>query len=104
MRVCAQALSQCFTPHPKLPQLPVSAAPVRIAACSECSVQDLLTFFTDERRRPQALDVLREIQFIIVHNNMDAASVDYVRRCNCAMVMPSSTAPAGVVASCMGCI
>lgn len=50
------------------------------------------------------LKFIRGLQVILVHNNMDFASIDLKRRCNCAIVSQSPLNADGVAAACTGCI
>jgi hypothetical protein len=50
------------------------------------------------------LQTIKQSQVIIVHNNMDFASIDLRRRCDCACLAASGASKRGVNASCTGCI
>jgi uncharacterized radical SAM superfamily Fe-S cluster-containing enzyme len=67
-------------------------------------VPDLTTYMTDASKREDVNTFLAGLQFIIVHNTMDFASIDLTRRCQCPILASSSVASNGLVASCTGCI
>ena len=48
------------------------------------------------------LNLMKNMQFIMLHNNMDLGAVDILRRCGCAVLQPDSRDR--VVSSCTGCI
>jgi hypothetical protein len=58
----------------------------------------------DQSREKAAQTWLSSLQFVIVHNSMDVASMDLVRRCECAIVTTSSITKSGMAASCTGCV
>ena len=47
---------------------------------------------------------IQHLQFIIVHNNMDFASVDMRRRSQCACLTATQATKLGFASSCTGCI
>jgi hypothetical protein len=62
---------------------------------------DVLDYLTNKSLASQTSEFIRKLQFIIVHNNMDVAALDMVRRCNCATL---SVSPNASVAPCTGCV
>ena len=68
------------------------------------TVVDVVEYMTNSRYADTARTFIRNLQFLIVHNNMDVAGMDLVRRCNCASDTPSPLAADSVSASCSGCI
>lgn len=65
---------------------------------------DLYSYLTDKAKLEETSNFLSNLQFIIVHNNMDIAAVDLVRRCNCLMGTTSSVNPNSIASYCTGCI
>jgi hypothetical protein len=63
---------------------------------------DLLGYAIDSDKRQLMNDTLRDLQFIIVHNLMDVASLDMVRRSRCSLC--SSDGSDELVASCTKCL
>jgi hypothetical protein len=49
------------------------------------------------------LEFVKNMQFFIIHNHMDVAMVDMVRRCQCASLAKTSEG-LDYYASCTGCI
>lgn len=77
----------------------------------ECYIQsssnsdtDLASFFTDPSKAPQAQAFLDNMLFVVWHNNMDIASFDLVRRCECAAVKSTQLTANQIAATCTGCI
>ena len=50
------------------------------------------------------LELMQNMQFFIVHNNMDLGSVDIMRRCGCAAAEKDRTTGESIVSSCTGCV
>jgi len=50
------------------------------------------------------LNIMKNMQFFIVHNTMDLGSVDILRRCGCAVAEPDRNSGDKIVSSCTGCI
>jgi len=76
---------------------------------SRCGVSgfqlpNVADYLTDKAKAPVTREFTRNLQFIIVHNNMDFGALDMVRRCNCMSATTSATSPTGLAASCTGCI
>jgi hypothetical protein len=67
---------------------------------------DLFTYLSssDPAVQQTVASFTRHLQFVVVHNTMDFASLDMQRRCECAVVGPSPVAKFGVMASCTGCL
>ncbi|KAL0486949.1 hypothetical protein AKO1_001253 [Acrasis kona] len=68
---------------------------------SEYLPTDLLGYAIDSNRRQLMDNTLRDVQFLIVHNLMDVASIDMVRRTRCSTCGISGDA---TVASCTKCL
>ncbi len=62
---------------------------------------DILGYAVDSDKRQMMNDTLHNLQFIIIHNLMDVASVDLVRRSRCSLCSNSGN---GAVASCTKCV
>ncbi len=58
----------------------------------------------DKDKSEATAKFVRDLQFVVVQNNMDLAAVDMTRRCNCMMATTTKVTPTGVAASCLGCI
>jgi len=58
----------------------------------------------DTAKQETVREFAANTQFIVVHNLMDFASVDLVRRCRCAVVGHSDSSSSGFAASCTGCV
>jgi hypothetical protein len=67
---------------------------------------DVYSYLTDKAKAEELTNFLQNLQFIIVHNNMDVAAFDMVRRCNCIMgtYAPSSSNAHNIGSYCTGCI
>lgn len=50
---------------------------------------DLYAYLTDSSKANDTKNFIQNLQFFVVHNNMDVAALDMVRRCNCAVGTPS---------------
>lgn len=64
---------------------------------------DLYEYLMDKSKAETTRNFIQNLQFIVVHNNMDIAAVDMVRRCNCAMGTQSVVSD-GVASYCTGCL
>jgi len=63
---------------------------------------DLYEYLTDKSKAETTSNFIQNLQFVVVHNNMDIAALDMVRRCNCAS---QTTATITNLASyCTGCL
>jgi hypothetical protein len=65
---------------------------------------DLVSYLTDSSKAAQTAQFVRQLQFLVVHNNMDLASVDLLRRCDCMAATTCTVTPSGVASACTGCI
>jgi len=65
---------------------------------------DLYEYLTDKTLADDTRKFIQNLQFFVVHNNMDIAAVDMVRRCNCAMGTRSSLSEGHIASYCTGCI
>lgn len=65
---------------------------------------DLLSYLTDGGKAEARAAAVRALQFVVVHNNMDLAAVDMLRRCDCMNATSTVVTPSGLAASCTGCI
>jgi hypothetical protein len=63
--------------------------------------KDLGSYVYDPKKAPITREFIQNLQFFIVHNNMDVAALDFERRCECAS---ASATGDGLVAYCTGCI
>jgi len=64
---------------------------------------DLYAYLTESSKATETKNFIQHLQFFVVHNNMDIAAFDLVRRCNCAV---GTQQPSGksIVSYCTGCI
>lgn len=65
---------------------------------------DLYTYLTDKSKAETTHRFIQNLQFVVVHNNMDIAALDLTRRCNCAMGTQSVLTDSSVASYCTGCI
>jgi len=65
---------------------------------------DLYAYLTEKSLAEETSKFVQNIQFIVIHNNMDIAAVDMSRRCNCAVVSRSTVAQNGLASYCTGCL
>lgn len=65
---------------------------------------DLYAYLTDKSLADETHKFIQNLQFFVVHNNMDVAAMDMVRRCNCAIGTRSSVSDSHVASYCTGCI
>ncbi|PRP80922.1 hypothetical protein PROFUN_11363 [Planoprotostelium fungivorum] len=65
---------------------------------------DLYVYLTDKSKAAETRDFLQNLQFFVVHNNMDISSIDLVRRCNCALATHASGNNEKLIACCTGCL
>eukprot|EP01087_Luapelamoeba_hula_P012798 TRINITY_DN3610_c1_g3_i1.p1 TRINITY_DN3610_c1_g3~~TRINITY_DN3610_c1_g3_i1.p1 ORF type:complete len:677 (-),score=102.42 TRINITY_DN3610_c1_g3_i1:39-1796(-) len=80
---------------------------IKRAETPAVELPDVVSCFTDPSKLEATETFIHNVQFLVVHNNMDIASLDLVRRCNCSNMTSAPTAgasAAGLVASCAGCI
>jgi len=63
---------------------------------------DLYAHLTEKSKAEATRSFIQNLQFIIVHNNMDIAGLDAMRRCNCAIQTPSLNS--SLSAYCTGCL
>jgi len=66
-------------------------------------VAEVYSYFIDEKKREAVEEFARNLQCVVVHNNMDLGCVDSVRRCQCASVRTGGKR-GGLAASCTSCI
>ena len=71
---------------------------------SPVPVPDLFEYLTDPSKLLLTRNFVDHLQFIVIHNNMDSAVTDILRRCQCSSMSPSPQDPSSLVASCTGCI
>eukprot|EP00026_Physarum_polycephalum_P001502 Phypoly_transcript_01504.p2 GENE.Phypoly_transcript_01504~~Phypoly_transcript_01504.p2 ORF type:complete len:519 (+),score=76.70 Phypoly_transcript_01504:1781-3337(+) len=64
-------------------------------------VPNLYDYLTEKSKAKETQSVIDNTQILIVHNNMDLAAFDMVRRCDCTVETNSSQ---GFVSSCTGCL
>jgi hypothetical protein len=67
----------------------------------EAGIADVWPYLTAASNAERTRQFIDNLQFVVIHNHMDVAAFDAVRRCQCAMV---SIDQRGFVASCTGCI
>ena len=67
---------------------------------------DVYSYLTDKNKQEELTKFLQNLQFIIVHNNMDVAAFDMARRCNCIMgtYAPANANSHNIASYCTGCI
>ncbi|EGG14018.1 hypothetical protein DFA_11780 [Cavenderia fasciculata] len=63
---------------------------------------NIFDYFTEKSKADITKRVIDKTQILIIHNNMDIASLDLRRRCNCAI--NTKTKDNNFVSSCTGCI
>lgn len=62
----------------------------------------LIKLLLDSSRKEKTLKFIDKLQFLVVHNMMDIATLDMERRCNCTTLTKKSL-ESGFVAPCNGC-
>jgi hypothetical protein len=67
----------------------------------EAGIADIWPYLTSASNAERTKQFIDNLQFIVIHNHMDVAAFDAVRRCQCAMV---SIDQRGFVASCTNCL
>lgn len=65
---------------------------------------DLTSYLTDRDKTDARNATIRAMQFVVLHNNMDLAAVDMLRRCDCMNAASTIVTPSGLAAACTGCI
>ena len=65
---------------------------------------DVLSFVTDPEKVQDTETFLDKIVLVTIHNNMDMAAVDLVRRCHCSSVTTTSLTENKIAAQCTGCL
>jgi hypothetical protein len=65
-------------------------------------IDDVWPYLTSASHAAATRHFIDNLQFLVVHNHMDIAAADVVRRCQCAAV--AVDAQRGFVASCTGCL
>lgn len=66
---------------------------------------DLYAYLTEKSKAQITRQFIQNLQFVVVHNNMDIAAFDLVRRCNCAVGTKSALhTDQGVASYCTGCV
>jgi acyl carrier protein len=78
-----------------------------ISRCTQPNQQlpNVMSYLRDDAKSGELKGFLKNMQFIVIHNNMDFAAIDAVRRCQCAIVTRSQAMGSDkVVSSCTGCI
>jgi len=65
---------------------------------------DIFSYLTDKAKAEDTRKFISQLQFLVIHNNMDIGAIDMVRRCNCPSVTHSPLTPNGVIATCTSCI
>eukprot|EP00696_Hemimastix_kukwesjijk_P017592 gnl/Hemi2/6275_TR2153_c0_g1_i1.p1 gnl/Hemi2/6275_TR2153_c0_g1~~gnl/Hemi2/6275_TR2153_c0_g1_i1.p1 ORF type:complete len:458 (-),score=70.27 gnl/Hemi2/6275_TR2153_c0_g1_i1:75-1448(-) len=70
----------------------------------DAPVPPLLPYLSESSKAAALNSFLDNLQFIMIHNNMDVASLDYTRRCQCASITHSKATPSGIAATCTGCM
>ncbi|KAK5578041.1 hypothetical protein RB653_002992 [Dictyostelium firmibasis] len=74
-----------------------------LKSCNIPGVQlpNLFDYLTDRSKSEITRKVIDQTQILIIHNNMDLASLDLKRRCNCSV---ETKIKDGFISSCTGCI
>jgi len=65
---------------------------------------DITSFLTNRSKLPEAHNFIRKMQFFVVHNNMDLAASDLLRRCDCISMTRSNSPFTPFSPSCTGCL
>ena len=65
---------------------------------------DILAHLSDASKQASTRAVVNGLQFILVHNSMDFACIDLLRRHQCAIMTPKSLDDPTLVSQCTGCI
>ena len=68
------------------------------------SFPDVLSYLSDKSKIPTGKKVVNQMQFILIHNNMDFACIDLLRRSQCSVMVPLSPGDSKLVSQCSGCI
>lgn len=72
-----------------------------IKSASKQKLPDLVSIMADSSQAALVNDFVENLQFLVIHNHMDVASMDMSRRCECSVVTLEANS---VVASCTGCL
>ncbi|EAL68761.1 hypothetical protein DDB_G0277151 [Dictyostelium discoideum AX4] len=74
-----------------------------LKSCNIPGVQlpNLFDYLTDRSKSEITRKIIDQTQILIIHNNMDLASLDLKRRCNCSV---ETKIKDGFISSCTGCI
>lgn len=68
------------------------------------SVPNAVSLLLEGQKTMDAQVFFDKLTFVIVHNNMDLAAVDLIRRCSCATVTSTPLTENKIAAQCTGCI
>lgn len=72
-----------------------------IKSASKQKLPDLVSMMADSSQAATINDFVDKLQFLVIHNHMDVATMDMSRRCECSVVTLEKNS---VVASCTGCL
>lgn len=72
-----------------------------IKSASKQKLPDLVSMMADSSQAPVINEFVDKLQFLVIHNHMDVATMDMSRRCECSVVTLENNS---VVASCTGCL
>lgn len=65
---------------------------------------EILSFLTEEEKMKETETFIRKIVLLTIHNNMDLAAFDLMRRCQCASVTSTPLTENKLAASCTACV
>jgi hypothetical protein len=68
------------------------------------ALPDITSYLTSRSKLPEAYSFIRKMQFFVVHNNMDLAASDLLRRCDCVSMSRSTSGPTPFAPNCTGCL
>jgi hypothetical protein len=72
-----------------------------IKSSAKVKLPDLVSYMADSSKASMVNEFVEKLQFLVIHNHMDVASVDMSRRCDCSVLSLDQN---GLVASCTGCL
>lgn len=72
-----------------------------IKSASKQKLPDLVSMMADSSQATTINEFVDKLQFLVIHNHMDVATMDMSRRCECSVVTLENNS---VVASCTGCL
>jgi hypothetical protein len=72
-----------------------------IKSASKVKLPDLVSIMADSSKTSMVNEFVDKLQFLVIHNHMDVATLDMSRRCDCSVLTVEKNS---LVASCTGCL